>query len=54
MRAGSVALIPSCAECEARWMPADAECWQAYLTDDEPPGPAFYCPACGECEFGTD
>ena len=27
-------------------MPADAERWQAYLTDDEPPELAFFCQAC--------
>jgi hypothetical protein len=26
--------------------------WQAYLTDDEPPEVAFYCPHCAEREFG--
>jgi len=31
--AESVALIPECAECEARWLPADEERWQAYLVD---------------------
>jgi len=54
MRAGSVALIPSCAECEVPWLPADEERWSAYLTDDEPPEPAFYCPECAEREFGDD
>jgi hypothetical protein len=32
-----VALIPECAECERPWMLAEADRWQAYLTDDEPP-----------------
>jgi hypothetical protein len=32
---------PSCAECDARWLPADEERWEAYLTDDEPPELAF-------------
>jgi hypothetical protein len=40
----SVALIPTCAECEARWLP----------TDDEPPELVFYCPECAEREFGGD
>jgi hypothetical protein len=46
MRAESVALIPSCAECCTRWLPLDEECWSAYLTDDEPPKLAFFCPHC--------
>jgi hypothetical protein len=49
-----VALIPSCAECEASWLPADETRWQAWMTDDEPPELAFYCPECGEREFGRD
>jgi len=48
----SVALIPECAECQAAWLPADEERWSAYLTDDEPPELAFYCPPCAEREFG--
>jgi hypothetical protein len=51
MSADSVALIHECAECDARWLPADEDRWSAYLTDDEPPELAFYCPACGEREF---
>jgi hypothetical protein len=47
-----VALIPRCTECEAHWLPADEERWSAYLTDDEPPEFAFYCPECAEREFG--
>jgi hypothetical protein len=35
-------------------MPADAERWQAYLTDDEPPELAFYCPSCADRAFGGD
>jgi hypothetical protein len=46
-----VALIPRCAECEAHWLPADEERWQAWLTDDGPPELAFYCPDCAEREF---
>jgi hypothetical protein len=42
VNAERVALIPSCAECEARWLPADEERWQAWLTCDEPPELAFY------------
>jgi hypothetical protein len=47
----SVAIIPRCTECDARWLPADEERWQAWLTDDEPPELAFYCPECAEREF---
>jgi hypothetical protein len=43
---------PRCAECEAHWLPADEERWQAWLTDDEPPELASYCPECAEREFG--
>jgi hypothetical protein len=41
MRTESVALVPSCAECESAWLPADKERWQAWLTCDEPPELAF-------------
>jgi predicted RNA-binding Zn-ribbon protein involved in translation (DUF1610 family) len=51
MNAESIALIPRCTECEARWLPADEERWRAYLTDDEV---VFYCPQCAEREFGSD
>jgi hypothetical protein len=49
-----VAVILQCAECEAVWLPADEERWQAYLTDDEPPVAILYCPTCAEREFGDD
>jgi hypothetical protein len=49
----SLVLIPKCAECEAVWLPADEARWQAWLTDDEPPELAFYCPDCAEREFGS-
>ena len=52
MSAKEVALIPRCAECEAHWLRADEERWQAWLTDDEPPELVFYCSACAEREFG--
>jgi hypothetical protein len=53
MEAARVALIPRCAECDAIWLPADEERWEAYhLTDNEPPELAFFCPECGEQEFG--
>lgn len=48
-----VALIPTCGECETRSLPADQERWRAYLTDDEPPELALFCPSCAEREFGA-
>lgn len=54
MNAKPVALIPECAECEARWLAADEERWRAYLGSDdldEPGELAFYCPDCAEREF---
>jgi hypothetical protein len=51
MSAEGVVLIPQCAECRAAWLPADKDRREAYLTDDEPPELAFYCPACAEREF---
>ncbi len=55
MDAQQVALIPRCAECDARWLPADDERWRAYLGSDDLGEPAelgFYCPECAEQEFG--
>jgi hypothetical protein len=52
VNAESVALIPECAECDSRWLPADEGRWSAYLIDDESPELAFYCPDCAEREFG--
>jgi hypothetical protein len=49
-----VALIPECAGCGRRWWPLETEHWQAWLTDDEPPEVAFYCPDCAEHEFGAE
>jgi hypothetical protein len=51
MPAESVALIPRCAECEARWLPADEARWRAYLTDDEPPELVFDWAECADREF---
>ena len=51
MSAGSVALIPKCAECDFVWRPDDPERWRAYLTEDEPAEVVFYCPSCAEREF---
>jgi hypothetical protein len=39
---------------DARWLPADEDRWAAYMTDDERPELAFYCPDCAEREFGGD
>jgi hypothetical protein len=51
--ADQVALIVHCAECAALWLPGQTdERWSAYLTDDEPPELAFYCPDCAGREFG--
>jgi len=52
MRAEPVALMPLCAECSDLWMPDDEARWLAFLTDEEPPGLAFYCPQCGDRESG--
>jgi hypothetical protein len=46
-----VAVIPECAECDERWLPANEERWQAWLTDDDPAEAVFYCPDCAEREF---
>jgi hypothetical protein len=48
-----IGLIHRCAD-EAVWLSADDERWSAYLTDDEPPELAFYCPKCADNEFGGD
>jgi hypothetical protein len=53
MSAERVALLPQCAECGRVWLPAESKRWEAYLTDDEPPELAFYCPECADREFGT-
>jgi hypothetical protein len=56
MSAESVALIPQSAECGARWLPGDEECWRAYLGCDDLDEPAelvFYCPECAEREFSA-
>jgi hypothetical protein len=49
-----VALISECVECHARWLPADRERWFAYLTDEEPPDVAFFCPDCRDRELGQE
>jgi hypothetical protein len=43
-------LTLSCVECGAE-ADDEAEGWKAYLTNDEPPETATYCPACAEREF---
>lgn len=56
MKAERVALIPTCVECGARWLPGDPEHWRVYLgcdeDVDEPAELLFYCPECAEQEFG--
>jgi hypothetical protein len=54
MDAQQVALIPTCVECGASWLPADQERWRAFHTDDEPPKLVFYCAACADREFRGD
>jgi hypothetical protein len=54
MQIPGVAIIPRCAECEARWLPDDEERSQALPTDDEPPELVFYCRGCAEREFGDE
>jgi hypothetical protein len=49
--AEGIVVIPQCAECGTVWLPSDEDRWEAYLTDDEPPELAFFCPACAEREF---
>jgi hypothetical protein len=36
------------------WIQADKSHWSAYLTDDEPPELAFFCPDCAEREFSSE
>jgi hypothetical protein len=38
--AENVTLIPSCADCEAPWLPGDQERWRAYLGGDDLDEPA--------------
>ena len=54
MSAESVALMPKCAECHRVWLPADEDRWQAWLTCDEPPEIAFYCPEYAGREFDNE
>ena len=53
----TVAVIPTCAECDRRCRPEDEERWRAYHVGDyldEPPELVFYCPECAEREFGVN
>ena len=43
---------PAVRRVSGRVAPGAGERWQTYLTDDEPPEIAFYCPECAEREFG--
>lgn len=50
-------LIPRRPECEAVWLLADEERWQAQLGGDgldEPAEVFFYCPPCAAREFDDD
>jgi hypothetical protein len=42
----------SCVECRVE-APAYADGWKSYLTSDEPPEAATYCPACAAEELGA-
>jgi hypothetical protein len=53
----NVVLTPECIECHRVWQPSDHERWEAYpayVSDDEPPEVAFYCPECAARELGDD
>ena len=39
-----------CQECGRRW-DNPTERWRVYFTEDDPPEPASYCPACASREF---
>jgi hypothetical protein len=57
MAAENAVLTPECVECQRVWQPSDHEHWEAYpayVSDDEPPEVAFFCPDCAEREFGGD
>jgi ribosomal protein L44E len=46
----SIVLRLRCVECGRRWDdPSDP--WRVYLTDDDPPESATYCPGCAHQEF---
>jgi hypothetical protein len=50
---GIAPTIPRCAECEAHWLPADEERWQAWLTEDDPTELVFYCPPTPSASSGS-
>lgn len=54
----SVAVVPKCVECEARWLPADADGWRMHLGCDEDLDQLaevfLLCPGCSEWEFADD
>jgi hypothetical protein len=53
MSAEGITQIPQCIECDAIWLPADEDRWQAHWVDDGPDEKlVFYCRGCGEREFG--
>jgi DNA-directed RNA polymerase subunit M/transcription elongation factor TFIIS len=56
LSAESVTVILECAECGARWLPADEErcAHTSAAMIDEPAELIFYCPACAEREFSED
>jgi hypothetical protein len=43
-----------CAECGCPAPDEEARGWRAYLTDDEPPEVALFCPDCAAAEFDHD
>jgi hypothetical protein len=49
-----VAIIPTCEECGAAWLPTDDEPWSAYHADNKRPQVVFYCPECAAREFGSN
>ena len=58
MRADQVAVAPECAECGARWLPADPKRWRAYLSCDkdldEVAELVILCTRCADREFGGE
>jgi Zn finger protein HypA/HybF involved in hydrogenase expression len=57
MAAENVVLTPECVECHRVWRPSDRahrEAYLAYVSDEDLPELAFYCPDCAERECGSD
>ena len=56
MSTDSVAVHLACAECGARWLPADKTRWRAHLGCDEyldePAEVVLLCPPCAKRELG--